>query len=66
MSFTVVEKTEVFYLLQKNALSKNLCHITFYIRKTMLHTKIVQMKIIKMNIAIYSNLNTKQEQCVST
>jgi len=32
----------------------------------MLHTKIVQMKIIKMSIAIYSNLNTKQEQCVST
>lgn len=31
----------------------------------MLHTKIVQMKIIKKSIVIYSNLNTKQEQCVN-
>lgn len=57
---------EVFYLLGENALSKNLCHIAFYIRKTMLHAKIVQMKISKMSIVICSNLNTKQEQCIRT
>lgn len=42
----------------KHALNKNLCQITFYIRKIMLHVKIVQMKIIKMNVDIYSNLST--------
>lgn len=42
----------------KHALNKNLCLVTFDIRKIMLHINSVQMKIIKINIDIYSNLST--------
>lgn len=50
----------------KECFEEKTCVTSLYVRKTMLHTKIVQMKIIKMSIVIYSYLNTKQEQCVST
>lgn len=42
----------------KQALNKNLCLVTFDIRKIMLHIKSVQMKIVKINVDVYSNWST--------
>lgn len=41
--------------VMKHALNKNLHQITFDIRKIMLHIKIIQMKVIKITIVIYSS-----------
>lgn len=62
MSFTVVEKTSDLFIM-KDMLWIKTDQITFYIRK-IIHTEIVQMKIIKISIVIYSNLNTLSKNSV--